>query len=79
MKGLKANNACVLVMVCVITRCTRLVLCGGTNKASITLAINAVMLRTPQIVKIITDNQSSFVKMARVAQCCKIHEGGLVI
>ena len=64
-KGLTANKAHVLVVVCSITRCARLVLCGGTDTASVTLALNSIMLRTPAIVKIITDRQSSFTKMAK--------------
>ena len=37
------------------------------------------MLRTPAIVKIITDRQSSFTKMAREAKYIQSHEHGLVI
>ena len=79
LKGLTANKAHVLVVVCSITRCARLAICGGTDTASVTLALNSIMLRTPAIVKIITDRQSSFTKMAREAKYIQSHEHGLVI
>ena len=74
LKGLTANKAHVLVVVCSITRCARLAICGGTDTASVTLALNSIMLRTPAIVKIITDRQSSFTKMAREAKYVQCYE-----
>ena len=78
-KGLTANKAHVPVVVCSIMRCAMLLLCGGTDTASVTLALNSIMLRTPAIVRIITDRQSSFTKIAREARCIQMHQHGLVI
>ena len=73
-KGLTANKAHVLVVVCSITRYAKLVLCGGTDTVSVTLTLNSIMLRTPAIVRIITDRQSSFTKMAKEARCIQMHK-----